>query len=159
MLDWDLRAPLESPCLFFCTGLFSFRLHSFDQVIAFENGDDEGYITEKIANAFLAGAVPVYWGTVDALSAFNPKSFIHCGEFTNLEACADRVAEVGMTCTYVLCSINSQIHFGCLVHVCRSVSVLATAMRTFSPKSFIDCREFADLEACADRVTEVGTYV
>lgn len=63
-------------------------------MIAFENADDPGYVTEKIANAFLAGAVPVYWGTADAFQVFNPKSFIHCGEFTGLEACADRVAEV-----------------------------------------------------------------
>lgn len=82
---------LQTNISLFC---FKFgRLHE-EQVIAFENGDDEGYITEKIANAFLAGAVPVYWGTADALRAFNPKSFIHCGEFTDLEACADRVAEV-----------------------------------------------------------------
>lgn len=50
--------------------------------------------------------MPVYWGTADALRAFNPKSFIHCGEFTDLEACADRVAEV---CIYVLIRCNIQI--------------------------------------------------
>lgn len=31
-------------------------------VVAFENTKAEGYVTEKIVNAFLAGAVPIYWG-------------------------------------------------------------------------------------------------
>ncbi|CAM9252953.1 unnamed protein product [Discosporangium mesarthrocarpum] len=65
-------------------------------VIAFENSADAGYITEKIANAFLAGAIPVYWGTVEVLDLFNPQSFIHCGTFPTMEDCADRVAQVSL---------------------------------------------------------------
>ncbi|MGH7808184.1 MAG: glycosyltransferase family 10 domain-containing protein [Thermodesulfobacteriota bacterium] len=36
-------------------GLYNF-------VLAFENTDYPGYITEKIIHAFMAGAVPLYWG-------------------------------------------------------------------------------------------------
>jgi hypothetical protein len=36
------------------------RVYNF--VIAFENTDHPGYITEKIVDAFKAGTVPLYWG-------------------------------------------------------------------------------------------------
>lgn len=70
--------------------------------MAFENCADSGYVTEKITNAFLGGAIPVYWGTHDALNIFNPKSFIHCGEFENFEDCADWVARVRETLPRVM---------------------------------------------------------
>ena len=37
-------------------------LREYNFVIAFENSDYPGYITEKIIEAFKAGAVPLYWG-------------------------------------------------------------------------------------------------
>ena len=30
--------------------------------LVFENKDWPGYVTEKIVSAFLAGAIPIYWG-------------------------------------------------------------------------------------------------
>ncbi|CAM9158120.1 unnamed protein product [Chrysoparadoxa australica] len=54
----------------------------------------DGYHSEKIVNAFLAGAVPIYWGPPSATSAFNPNSFIHCGNFDSLAACARYVKAV-----------------------------------------------------------------
>lgn len=37
-------------------------LREYNFVIAFENSDYPGYITEKIIDAFRAGTVPLYWG-------------------------------------------------------------------------------------------------
>lgn len=34
------------------------------------------YVTEKIVNAFLAGAIPIYWGSPFVLKMFNPRAFI-----------------------------------------------------------------------------------
>lgn len=82
-------------------------------MIAFENSDDPGYVTEKIANAFLSGAVPVYWGTADVSKVFNPESFIHCGEFVSFEACADWVTEVQIDVKSNLCAPCSAV-FVCL---------------------------------------------
>ena len=62
--------------------------HAF--VVAFENDDAPGYVTEKLALALLAGAVPVYWGPPTAI--FNEDAFIRCGD--DLGACAARVAAV-----------------------------------------------------------------
>ena len=36
-----------------------------------------GYVTEKIVNAFLAGSIPIYWGSRAVLEIFNPESFIY----------------------------------------------------------------------------------
>lgn len=45
-------------------------------ILACENTQDEGYVTEKIVLAFEAGAVPVYWGAQAASLIFNPRSFL-----------------------------------------------------------------------------------
>ena len=52
-------------------------------VICCENKCHTGYITEKIINAMLAGAIPIYLGAPDISNHFNPKSFINVGAFAN----------------------------------------------------------------------------
>lgn len=42
-----------------------------------ENENVKGYITEKIINAFLAGSVPIYYGTREVFDIFNVKSFVY----------------------------------------------------------------------------------
>lgn len=44
--------------------------------LVMENTYKEGYITEKIINAFLAGCVPIYYGTREVMDIFNPKAFV-----------------------------------------------------------------------------------
>lgn len=66
-------------------------------VIAFENSDHRGYITEKIVNPMLAGCIPIYWGNSDVKYYFNPKSFIYVGDFANFEACVEYVHKVDTT--------------------------------------------------------------
>jgi len=71
------------------------QYEQFKFVIAFENSVAPGYVTEKIVNAFLAGAVPIYWGnSTTVASLFNPRSYIDCGAFATLRECASRVLEV-----------------------------------------------------------------
>ena len=76
-------------------------------VIAFENSHIRGYITEKIVNPMLAGAIPIYLGAPDIDEHFNPKSFINAANFESLEACADYVMEVDRN-KYLYESILSQ---------------------------------------------------
>lgn len=45
-------------------------------VIAGEGTRRAGYVTEKLVNAMLAGAVPVYWGAPDVGEHFEPSSFL-----------------------------------------------------------------------------------
>jgi hypothetical protein len=72
------------------------RLYSqYKFVIAFENGQRPGYVTEKLVNAFLAGSVPIYFGHSESVAqVFNPESFIDCGRFAMLRECAAFVIEV-----------------------------------------------------------------
>ena len=62
-----------------------FRGYKF--VLAFENAASDGYITEKIASAFLAGAVPIYWGDEHVEQIFNNDSFIWAKDGDPGEAC------------------------------------------------------------------------
>jgi hypothetical protein len=63
-------------------------------VIAFENTVMNGYITEKLTNAFLAHSVPIYYGAPDVGHYFNKQSFIDCRDFENIESCAAHVQRV-----------------------------------------------------------------
>ncbi|TMW66742.1 hypothetical protein Poli38472_014054 [Pythium oligandrum] len=64
-------------------------------VIAFENANVPGYVTEKLVNAFLAGSIPIFYGhSVTVQHIFNRRSFIDCGEFTRLRDCAEYVHQV-----------------------------------------------------------------
>lgn len=62
--------------------------------LAFENRDVPGYVTEKIVDAFLAGAVPVYWGNASVKEQFNPAAFIDRSDFDSDEACIEHVLKV-----------------------------------------------------------------
>jgi hypothetical protein len=49
--------------------------------LCFENCDEDGYITEKIIHALMAGCVPLYWGGGRFLEQTIPSScFINCKE-------------------------------------------------------------------------------
>jgi len=65
------------------------REHKFD--ISFENARYPGYTTEKIVDAFTAGAIPIYWGDPDISKTFNPEAFINCADYSSFE---DVVSEV-----------------------------------------------------------------
>ena len=62
--------------------------------IAFENGGMRGYTTEKIADAMVAGCIPIFWGDPGVAREFNPKSFVNVHDFPSLEAAVARVVEI-----------------------------------------------------------------
>lgn len=45
-------------------------------MICFENSDKDGYITEKVANAYLGDTIPIYWGNKNACEYLNKKSMV-----------------------------------------------------------------------------------
>ncbi len=64
-------------------------------VIAMENKIDDGYITEKIINAFRSGAVPIFWGDSKAAKQlFNDKAFICVNDFKDLDECANYIVNL-----------------------------------------------------------------
>lgn len=53
------------------------RLTGFRFMLVMENSFTDGYITEKILDAYMARAVPVYYGTKDVFHIFNRDSFVY----------------------------------------------------------------------------------
>lgn len=62
--------------------------------IAFENCSYPGYLTEKLIDAAIVDAIPIYWGDPDVGDHFNSKAFINCHEFSSLEQVVERVREI-----------------------------------------------------------------
>jgi hypothetical protein len=58
---------------------------------AMENKLENGYITEKIMNVYLGGAIPLYWGTPVVKEIFNPDSFVYLNDFPTLKEAAQYV--------------------------------------------------------------------
>ncbi len=59
----------------------------YNFVFAMENHDKDGYITEKIINAFVSGAIPIFYGNKIVNEFFNKKAFINVSDFNNLNDC------------------------------------------------------------------------
>lgn len=70
----------------------SYQKYKF--VIAMENKRVDGYVTEKILNAFYSGAVPVYWGSDNINDFFNKKAFINVSDYETFEQCVDYVVNM-----------------------------------------------------------------
>jgi hypothetical protein len=60
-------------------------------VIAMENKNVDGYVTEKILNAFYSGAIPIFWGSSNVNALFNEKAFINVNNFITFKACVEYV--------------------------------------------------------------------
>ncbi|MCI5046786.1 MAG: glycosyltransferase family 10 [Aquisalinus sp.] len=54
-------------------------------IIACENSISPGYVTEKLGNAMLADAIPVYWGDDFVDEIFNPARYINARNYSSLE--------------------------------------------------------------------------
>lgn len=62
--------------------------------IAFENKQYDGYVTEKIHDAYKSGCIPIYWGTPDVVRDFNPSTFINANDFPNFDALIEHIRRV-----------------------------------------------------------------
>ena len=62
-------------------------------MLAVENTDRGSPVSEKMVNAYLAGAVPVVWGGGLHRRYFNPESFVDCSSL-EVGACAAAVRAV-----------------------------------------------------------------
>lgn len=62
--------------------------------IAFENSSSYGYTTEKIMDAMIADALPIYWGNPLVYMDFNPQSFININDYQTAEKAVERIVEL-----------------------------------------------------------------
>ena len=63
------------------------RDHTYN--LCFENGMADGYVTEKLLHAKLAGCVPLYWGPPEALTDFDASGVVMCNASTIVETVRD----------------------------------------------------------------------
>lgn len=64
-------------------------------ILAAENKIKEGYVTEKIINAFASGSVPIYWGCSKTVkSIFNKNAFIDINDFNSIDECINYVNNI-----------------------------------------------------------------
>jgi hypothetical protein len=77
----------------FAQGKLDFQ-KDYKFTIAFENNLYEGYTTEKLSQAFVANTIPIYWGNPDVVKEFNPKAFINCNDYDNLDDVIKKVIEL-----------------------------------------------------------------
>jgi len=52
-------------------------MNNYRFCLVMENRNLDGYITEKILNAFVGGCIPIYYGTPLVMEIFNPGAFIY----------------------------------------------------------------------------------
>lgn len=57
--------------------------------IAFENSIMDGYITEKIVQAWASGTVPIYYGGNGVEKDFNSEAYIDVTKFSSMDECVD----------------------------------------------------------------------
>jgi alpha(1,3/1,4) fucosyltransferase len=72
-------------------------LRQYKFLVCFENELGDGYVTEKIVNAYQAGCVPIYWGDPLVVSDFHPGSMINANCFSDLDQLVAYVAWVDKT--------------------------------------------------------------
>jgi len=66
-------------------------LQKYRFALVMENTKKDGYITETIINAFLAGCVPIYYGTQEIFDIFNSQAFIYY-DIDSPQDALDRIA-------------------------------------------------------------------
>lgn len=62
--------------------------------IAYENQSYDGYITEKVFQAYFAGTVPIYYGDKTAVSDINKKAVIYANDFEKEDALVEYIKKV-----------------------------------------------------------------
>jgi len=62
--------------------------------LCFEALKHEGFITEKISDAFYADSIPVYFGSSNITDIFNEKAFICCKSREDFQNTIDRIIEL-----------------------------------------------------------------
>jgi len=70
-----VKAPREVTESGWTQNCIAMQPYRFALVMA--NRKHTGYITEKIINAFLGGAIPIYYGTIEVFDIFHRDAFVY----------------------------------------------------------------------------------
>ncbi|KAI9614106.1 hypothetical protein KEM48_006173 [Puccinia striiformis f. sp. tritici PST-130] len=79
-------------------------IQGYKFTIAFENSNDEDYVTEKYYQALEAGSIPIHLGqTPEQFEKFKPStnSTLNVADFKTVEALADRIKQIAMIVSHL----------------------------------------------------------
>lgn len=62
--------------------------------LCFESTKHEGFITEKITDAFYADTIPVYYGSSNVTDIFNKNAFINCSDYDSFDDVIAKIIEL-----------------------------------------------------------------
>lgn len=62
--------------------------------LCFESTKHEGFVTEKITDAFFSDTIPVYYGSSTVTDIFNHKAFINCSDYDSFDDVIDKIIEL-----------------------------------------------------------------
>lgn len=62
--------------------------------LCFESTKHEGFITEKITDAFYADTIPVYYGSSSITEFFNSRAFINCSDYDSFDEVVKKIIEL-----------------------------------------------------------------
>ena len=82
-------------------------MEDFRFSLAFENSAHPGYVTEKIADAFIARTLPVYWGDPRIADEFNKDSFVDVRSFASRKDAVDHILALNQDDDLVLKMLNT----------------------------------------------------
>ena len=62
--------------------------------LCFESTAHNGFVTEKIMDAFYADTIPVYYGSPTVTDIFNRKAFINCSDYASFDEVIEKIKEL-----------------------------------------------------------------
>ena len=77
--------------------------------LCFESTRHEGFITEKITDAFFADTIPVYYGSSDVNQIFNSEAFINCSDYPSFDEVKKKIIELDQDDEKYLDMLNKPI--------------------------------------------------
>lgn len=77
--------------------------------LCFESTKHEGFITEKITDAFFADTIPVYYGSDTVTEIFNRKAFINCSDYNSFDEAIQRIIELDQDDEQYLKMLNEPV--------------------------------------------------
>lgn len=77
--------------------------------LCFESTKSEGFITEKMNEAFLARAIPIYYGSSTCTNIYNPKAFINVSDFETFEDAINYIKQVDQDDDLFLSMVNEPV--------------------------------------------------
>lgn len=94
----NVGGPIDNKRVFISKYLFN---------IAFENSSYPGYTTEKIAEPWVEGCIPIYWGDPEITKDINPDCFINVRDFNSFEEAIEHVKKVDTSVSLQMQYLNA----------------------------------------------------